>query len=52
MGLSAVVWYQGEQNANCGGPTQVDGGVYVYTRVFGFIVYIERKRKAHTEIDR
>ena len=26
--LSAVLWYQGEQNANCGGPTQVAGAVY------------------------
>lgn len=28
MQFSAVVWFQGEQNANCGGPTQVEGGEY------------------------
>ena len=28
MEFTAVLWYQGEQNANCGGPTQVVGGVY------------------------
>jgi hypothetical protein len=28
MQMSSVLWYQGEQNANCGGPTQVAGGVY------------------------
>jgi len=28
MQFTAVLWYQGEQNANCGGPTQVADGVY------------------------
>ena len=26
--LFGVLWYQGEQNANCGGPTQTGGAVY------------------------
>ena len=26
--LSGFLWYQGEQNANCGGPTQTAGSVY------------------------
>ena len=28
MQFSTAIWYQGEQNANCGGPTQVAGAVY------------------------
>ena len=26
--FTSVLWYQGEQNANCGGPTQTAGAVY------------------------
>jgi hypothetical protein len=28
MQFKGVLWYQGEQNANCGGPTQTAGSVY------------------------
>lgn len=28
MQLKGVLWYQGEQNANCGGPTQTAGSMY------------------------